>query len=171
MAVRRRGAGFRRGVVRQTDWARTVTTAPTTLGAGSKSIVALITPSIGAAHETIRRTRGLLEVTNDQNGALEAISGAFGMVIVNDLAAGVGSSAIPGPFTDANDEGWFVWLPFLVTGDNNFGSAAQGRVFEFDSKAMRKLVEGFQIAVMVENASGSIGLRFQVGFSILASRG
>ncbi len=62
--------------------------------------------------ETVRRTIGNIWVVSDQAAADEVQVGAFGCIVVTDLAAAAGAASIPGPFTDANDDGWFVWQGF-----------------------------------------------------------
>ncbi len=106
-------------------------------------------------------------MASDQGGALEAQLGAWGLVVVSDLALAAGVASIPGPVTDASDDGWFVWEPLL----NRMQSASllEPRIFEFDSKAMRRVEEGSGIAVVVENASAATGLIFTCGISLLTS--
>jgi len=111
-------------------------------------------------------------VISDQASVAEQQNGAFGMVVVTDLAAAAGAASIPGPVTDANDDGWFVWVPTLQITGGTIGGAPSVGVPQwphlFDSKAMRRVEEGFVIAVMFETLSqGS-----EVGFaaSLLSSR-
>ncbi len=170
MTVRRRGAGFpqRRGPGR-TDWGRVVPVGSTFVTSGAKVFLAsviLANPGIG---ETVRRTRGVISVKSDQDAAPEDISGALGFVVVNDLALGVGATAIPGPVTDSSDDGWFVWEPLLLTGREG-GSSVSSMQVAFDSKAMRKVEHGFGVAVMVENIASGRAFDVQVAFSILTSR-
>ena len=122
---------------------------------------------------TVRRTRGQLLVFSDQGANQELQSGAFGAIVVNDLALAAGVASIPGPVTDESDDGWFVWQPFGTlsaasgTGGNTIPVPALN--FEYDSKAMRKVEEGFGIAFMVENSSATLGLQIWDSFSMLSS--
>ncbi len=75
---------------------------------------------------------------------------------------------MPGPVTDASDDGWFVWEPFWQRGADSI--AATNPQYMFDSKAMRTVQEGFQIAVIVENASAAHVCEFGMGMSLLSSR-
>jgi len=111
---------------------------------------------------------------SDQAAAMEEISGAWGAVIVTDAAAAIGITAIPGAVTDASDDNWYLWEPFGAVLGNDPGAAGNAAstlaMTDFDSKAMRKVESGFQIAFVVENASASTGLMFSAGISLLSSR-
>ncbi len=134
----------------------------------SKVVVAtqvLNNPGIG---ETVRRTRGVAIISSDQAAGVEDQFGALGFIMVNDLALAAGAVSIPGPVTDGSDDGWFVWQPLLGVG--NIGANGRvGYVVPFDSKAMRRVEEGFGIAIMVENASAANVFDFALGFSVLSS--
>ena len=127
-------------------------------------VVILSNPGIG---ETVRRTRGWLSINSDQVAAPEEQLGAFGIMVVNDLAIAAGAASIPGPVTDASDDGWFVWVPLLRAGP--LATSLESLNVEFDSKAMRRVEEGFGIAFMVENASATDGLKIACGVSLLSS--
>jgi hypothetical protein len=93
------------------------------------------------------------------------------MIVVSDLALAAGAGSIPGPVTDANDDGWFVWEPI------NFGNGTDGtqiwapvNSWQFDSRAMRRNSEGFGIAIMAENADASHVLQIQTVLSVYATR-
>ncbi len=128
--------------------------------------ISLSNPGIG---ETVRRTRGWMSMISDQSAAVEVVTGAWGMVVVTDLAFAAGAASIPGPVTDASDDGWFVWEAFIgemgVASNSTPDNA--GRVF--DSKAMRRVEEGFTVAIMVENAHTVFGMDFGVQISMLTS--
>ncbi len=156
-----------------TNWGRFVDTT-TNVGSGTKvllSVVSLSNPGIG---EVVRRTRGMFSIFSDQTAAMETQAGAMGFVVVNDLAIATGASAIPGPATDANDDGWFVWVPFSQVGAiSPGGTVTAGQPmnrYEFDSKAMRKVEEGYTVAIMIEAFGTSDGLEVSMGFSLLGSR-
>ena len=176
----RRRSGFR-GVSRPrpaTDWARIVPSGMTTVGVSTKVVVATFTLSNVGISETVRRVRGRVLATSDQVAVGEAQLGAFGLIVVNDVALALGATGIPGPVTEASDDGWFVWEPLIVISQASDGQSSGGvgaytsRMcnFEFDSKAMRKVEEGFGIAVMVENEHASAAMEFAVGISLLGSR-
>ncbi len=160
--------GSQRGA---TDWARLVV-AHTTVASGKALLAtfALSNPGIG---ETVRRTRGMFDVVSDQSSVTEQQNGALGFMIVSDLAAAAGAASIPGPITDASDDGWFVWEPFTQVSQFTLGvsnaAAAQGAaIYPFDSKAMRKVADGFTIVCMVEVLSQ--GCEIGLAVSLLGSR-
>ena len=94
------------------------------------------------------------------------------MCIVNEDAFAAGAASIPGPFTDANSDLWFVHQFLMV--DMRFVSAVgvepmYGRQYEFDSKAMRKQNEEQRVVVMIENGHATAAARSYHAFRILTS--
>jgi len=139
-------------------------------------VIASLILSNAGINEVVRRTRGMWIVNSDQQSTYEDGFAALGFVVVNDLAGAAGAASIPGPVTDADDDGWFVWEPMIaLVGGGTTGGGA-GAAFSpvqgarFDSKAMRRIPEGFEIAVMVENASAVFSIEVAVAFSMLTSR-
>ena len=157
----------------RTNWGRIATAAYVTVAAATKVLFVPFTLDNPGISETVRRTRGRFHFHSDQGASLEEISGAFGAVIVTDAAAAIGITAIPGPVTDASDDNWYLWESFMgALADNTGGNIASTNVpmQVFDSKAMRKVETGFQIAFVVENASATTGFRFTMSISLLSSR-
>ena len=112
----------------------------------------------GGSEPTLVRTRGLISIHPSVFNADLEVVGAVGMGVISDQALAVGASAIPGAWTDAGSDIWFVWQPLALNFE--FGSAVgtevQGAVqFPFDSKAMRKLHDGESMVVMVESQAGA----------------
>jgi len=105
-------------------------------------------------------------------GAPEIQIGAFGLILVNDLAAAAGAASIPGPYTDRGDDGWFTYVPIAqgnyVTGTPDQFDSNTYVQYQFDSSAKRILDEGRQVAIMVENRSASFGFNIQWGFRLLS---
>ena len=151
-----------------TSWGRLVPTAFTVVPAASKVLLATFVLSNPGIGETVRRTRGIVSVRSDQTSLPEIQLGAVGFVIVSDLAIAAGAASIPGLVSDASDDGWFVWQPF---GQSLSAAASFTTNWQwlFDSKAMRRIEEGFTIAVMAENAHATNGLSVHVSTSLLAS--
>ena len=155
-----------------TNWARFVESAIVTVPAASKALITTVTLSNPGINETVRRTRGRIDVSSDQAVTQENQFGAFGAVVVSDTAVAAGAASLPGPVTDASDDGWFLWVPFMQTSGSSIGGSpfALGIVSEeFDSKAMRRIEEGFTVAFMVENAHATFGLDFAVAIALLSS--
>ena len=139
-----------------------------TVATSSKVLVAS-QPSTTGIDQTIRRNLGTLTIVSDQAAASELQIGAFGMIIVNDLALAAGAASIPGPVTDLDDAGWLVWVPLVRRGADVVGQPAETFI-DFDSKAMRKLPSGYNIAAMVENASASFAFAFTGAWSTYLTR-
>jgi len=137
----------------------------TAVAAGAKVLLATIALSNPGINETVRRTRGWINVNQTLSGTK---LGALGFVVVNDLAIAAGVASMPGPFTDADDDGWFVWQAY--GGSRPLTTASESHIFEFDSKAMRRVEEGFGIAVIAETAGGSVDpVLVSVAISLLTS--
>jgi len=109
-----------------------------------------------AFEETVVRTRGIMGVITDQAVALEEQVGALGFIRVTDRAIAAGAPSIPGPITDGDDDGWFVWVPFAQMQQTN--TIQPSTNIMIDSKAQRIVREGQQLAVMFEN-SGAEGVQ------------
>ena len=169
--ARNQRAPFRRSGPSRTNWSRLVTPSLTNIAAGTKFfLISFILDNPGIS-ETVRRTRGQIYVRSDQAGSAEDQVGALGIMKVNDVALAAGAASIPGPSTEASDDGWFVWRPFSQMGaDTATGAGRAGLLYEFDSKAMRTVEEGFGLAVMVENASATHGITVVAAISLLTSR-
>ncbi len=152
-----------------TSWSRTVSAATLTVAASTKAVFSTFTLNNPGIGETVRRTRGQLWISTDQAAAVEEQAGALGFVVVSDLAIAAGAASIPGPFTDGNDDGWFVWQSFFHSGTANSSGMNNGQVFEFDSKAMRRVEEGFGISIMIENSHSMFGLKAMISIAMLTS--
>ncbi len=118
---------------------------------------------------TIVRTRGWVFVKSDQEVATEVPFGAMGMAVVSDQAVAIGITAVPTPITDESSDLFFMWTPFVsdISVSSAIGIIKGGSLFEFDSKAMRKVEEGEDLAITLENASATAGLQFITKFRIL----
>ena len=158
-----------RGFRPQTEWAAQVALFSLNIGFQTKTLLGSFTTG---APTTIRRTFGLVNWRSDQQAASEEPVGAFGMCIVSEDAFAAGAAAIPGPFTDASSDLWFVHqflysaFQFLdATGVTN----PTGSQYKIDSKAMRKLTEEERLVVMVENGHGTQGALFWHAIRVLSS--
>jgi len=156
----------RRGSRPGGTWGRAVTNAATVAGSTKSTFLTFVLSTSGIG-ETIRRTVGGILVRSDQVAAAESFSGAVGALIITDAAAAIGSTAIPGPVTEADDDGWFLWQGFA--GEQGINSSKESWWFPFDSRAMRRVSEGFQIAFVLETA-GADGLTFSFVVSLYATR-
>ena len=152
------------------SWARTFDSL-TSIAVSSKTLLGQIVLSNPGINETVRRVLGTIYVQSDQLVANERQIGAFGMAVVSDLALAAGAASIPGPVTDASDDGWFLWQPI------NWGNGSDATQiwadhisYAFDSRAMRRVQEGYGIAIMVENADAAHVFQIQTVLSLYATR-
>ncbi len=126
----------------------TVSTGGTTLMQSNASL----------AGTTITRVRGLLSVGLQVYSADLPVIGAMGMAVVSDEAVAAGAASIPGPWTNSDWGGWFVWMPwifnfeFTTDIDRLLGSVE----WELDSKAQRKVKNNETVVVMAESQAGAV---------------
>jgi len=91
-------------------WSQFNTAGRVVIPAGTKVLLGFFFLAT-AFEETIVRTRGTMSVITDQAAAGEDQIGALGMIRVTDRAIAAGIASIPGPMTDGDDDGWFLWVP------------------------------------------------------------
>ncbi len=159
------------GAARRTGWfASADVTAEATLGAGLAVLDQSFTEA-NLAQEvpfTIVRTRGFVYWRSDQFGAAELPFGALGFMVSTEEARVAGTASMPGPITSEDSDVWFVHQPFIADSRANAtGGAAPGRVFQFDSRAMRKVEDGMAINVLLENGSTLHGGNYLIKYRML----
>ncbi len=173
MAHRMGRVGFApRAVRRKTDWiASADITALTNLIGGGVVIdqsltgaqVALIAPF------TIIRTVGYVGIRSDQAGATETPFGAIGAMVVKETARAAGVASVPTPINEEGDDGWFLYQgiasDFLFASGVGFSNSGM-KIFQFDSKAQRKVADGDAIIWTAENASAD-GFDYLLKFRML----
>ena len=164
MAVRRGAHGrgsFARAPRRQTDWFGVTDAGYLAVAAGAKALIAsaAIDSSPGVLMgSTLVRSRGLVSVKLQTYAADLNVIGAFGMAIVSAEAAAAGIASIPGPWSNSEWDGWFVWgtwafaYEFTTDIDRLLPASVQIPV---DSKAMRKLESGNTIVFVAESQSAA----------------
>ncbi len=108
---------------------------------------------------TIIRTRGTLQLSTDQQAGSEVTCAAMGIAVVSDQALAVGVTAVPTPIAEKGSDLWFVFEAMcsrmLFGSDTGFNDGS-GVTRDFDSRAMRKVEDGQDIA-LVKEASGASG--------------
>ena len=146
-------------------WVQSADQAFIAVGAGATVIHQ--SRSIGG-DETTMRTRGILAVKPAVFTADVGVSGAFGFAYVSDQAFAAGAASIPGPYTNASWDGWFVhqfWsFHYTVGAGHATGPGLLDTViWEVDSKGMRKGKDGDTLVVMVESqaAVADVSLQFR----------
>jgi len=127
---------------RKTGW----TTGPRGRLTITSETIALFSVGIvgGGDGRTLIRTRGelLAYITATDNAAGGFARIAVGIALVNPAAFAVGATAMPGPITDANWDGWLWYKTFALFTNTAFtlpsNDGPSSARFEVDSKAMRK---------------------------------
>ena len=146
---------LRQGQRRVADWFG-VSLGPTSLPASAKVLMGTLNAAaLDVRPFTIVRTRVTMFVESDQSVASEITRGVLGLIIVSDQAVAAGSASVPGPVTNS-DAPFFVYEPFV----NSFSFATAsgfvepaGTIVQIDSKAMRKVSSGENLAIILENAT------------------
>ena len=136
------------------DWSGLALTASNIdVGVNMKALCATFVPS---DNRTILCSRGNVMVQLDATAADERVIVALGMIVVNEVAAGVGITALPGPFAQANDD-WF-WHGWVNCSSLAEAAVANDALFErlvIDSKVMRKIRVDERIVFMAEVAGSN----------------
>jgi len=133
----------------------------TTVTLASTNAVAMIASLNAAALAlrpfTIVRTRGMAYVSSDQVAASEIYSVSMGYAVVSDQAVAIGVTAVPTPDTDRGSDLFFVFEDFFGRFEFITGTGTQERGFSrgYDSKAMRKVEQGQDLAQTIECPSTS----------------
>jgi len=149
------------GSTRGTVWFSLAETI-TALGAANTAALVLVLNAAALAFRpfTIIRTHLTLAVSSDQSSASEDYSLGLGMSVVSEQASAVGITAVPTPFTELDSDLFFV---HNITAGNfrvisAIGFDAHGSITkEIDSKAMRKVEDGQDVILTLENSSVSAG--------------
>ena len=108
---------------------------------------------------TVVRTRGLLLVRPQGFGADLDMQGALGIGIVSDQAFAAGAASIPGPWTDPDWDGWFLWMAWALRVEFSDASGVNipaDVTQQIDSKAMRKVQFNETLVVMAESQAGAV---------------
>ncbi len=118
----------------------------------------------GAIAGTIMRVRGDVLLNMDVAAADNSMVAAVGLIVGNDDAVAVGSTAFPSPVADL-DADW-LWHSFFtlrsITGTQSDTFGGQVRAKEIDSKAMRRFKPNENLvavgAVTQQNGSPSVDI-------------
>jgi len=111
---------------------------------------------------TIVRVRGQMHLSSDQLANSESYQASLGLAVVSDQALAIGVTAVPTPETDRDSDLFFVYES--LSGEFSVSSAISilesGHGKDFDSKAMRKVEDGQDVALTIETSSISNGVFF-----------
>ena len=110
---------------------------------------------------TIVRFRGLLSIASDQAASSEFQQARFGASIVSEESLAIGVTAVPVPVSDADNDMFFVFADLVnrMEVSSAIGIWQNAVVSEFDSRAMRKVEDGQDIALCLETTASSAGIR------------
>ena len=102
----------------------------------------------------------------------DGLNGAFGIGRVTNQAFSIGVTAMPGPVTDADWDGWLFHQFYTIRGKSTVASdlaSPSGSIrFDVDSKAMRKLKADDVVFGMVEmTESGTVTSRIDFDSRVL----
>ena len=148
--------------MRETRWLDLAPTFTALGAAGTAALLNVLTTEEKALRPfTVVRSRGILGIESDQTAASEVYHAAFGMAVVSEQAIAIGVTAVPTPDTDRASDLWFVFEELLgsylfATSAAFVESSATMRIY--DSKAMRKIEDGQDLAVVAEAVVNSAGL-------------
>ena len=156
---------FRSGPRRQTEWIGSADS--TGVQALGPSVAVLDQTFLPGLTQTIVRTRGLLYVQSDQVAGDEEFFGAMGAAVVSRPAAAAGVASLPTPITEEDSDFWFIHQFFAAGYDGTAGGGMKGRVFEFDSKAKRKINTDDAVVFLLENADATFGAQYILKFRML----
>ena len=166
---------YSRGPKRDTFWTSFVLAGQQNIGASASIMHTLLTNAqvitAGLIDATIIRTRGTIQLLTDQGGAQEGGAIFFGMKLQNEKARATGATAVPGPFSQP-DQDWFVHeiLPWNTLGLTAVGVVNPGFERVVDSKAMRKVKGSDSLIFVAENAV-ALGAIYVFGFHMLVKVG
>ena len=166
----RRTTRSTRGFRPQTNWAAVAPATEQTLTFATKFLIGSFTVT---SPETVRRTFGILNWWSDQTVNDERPMGAFGMCVVSNEAFAAGVASMPGPFTDADSDLWFVhqfmFAAFEQSGTVDGFESAAGQSYAINSKAMRKVTDDERVVMILENGHASQGAVAYVAVRLLGS--
>ena len=152
-----------RGPKRLTSWFQFQPVEITFTAVGGAIFGTLNAAALALRPFTIVRTHLELQLQSDQAAAVERQFACFGACIVSEQATGVGVAAVPTPFTDMGSELWFVHKVLYGDESKLTDKATSATRVSIDSKAMRKVNEGEDLAFVGEFATGGAGFQMVAG--------
>ncbi len=156
---------------RETVWAASLAVQVNLAAAGTSVLWSVSSAAILALRPfTVIRSRGVWLLRTDQIAANERQQVAVASVVVTDEAVAAGIASIPTPATNPSSDSFFVYS----VGFNAFDIATavgvefnSGRFVTWDSKAMRKVEDGFDFVSVVETYSTSSGCQVDLQERVL----
>ena len=163
--ARRVARQFARPPKKTTVWFSAGVTLVSTAGSAASLVSSWNAAALALRPFMILRTRLVVWASSDQTAAAEFSQSVYSMQIVQESAITAGIAAVPTPITETNSD-FFVYQPLFqaLRFTTDVGKAQiQGEqsCWVVDSKAMRKVNETDDMAVVVENRS-AFGLEVAV---------
>ena len=108
-------------------------------------------------------------VRSDQQAATEDPFGAVGFAVVTEQARAAGAGSLPAPISAEGSDAFFMYQHIYagIRFGTAVGLAHEARVFEFDSRAMRKVETSDAIVMLIENASALHAMVYILKYRIL----
>ena len=158
---RKSGFLLRRGVMRRESLWFFVGFSTTALAASATAFLAgsLNAAALALRPFTIVRTHLRWFCKSDQSAATEQYIGNIGLAVVSDQAIAIGTTAVPTPATDQSSDLWFLHQSWIGQ-FNLIGSDVSSEITDkpIDSKAMRKVEDGQDLAIVIEAGIGGQGV-------------
>ncbi len=95
-----------------------------------------------------------ISLRSDQEAAVETQSLAVGVAVVSEEAATAGVASIPTPFSEPGSDLWFLHQVMFGGESRLVDKFAPPTTLHIDSRAMRKVPEGGDVAFVGEGMSG-----------------
>ena len=146
---------------RETLWVPIPPVSTNITGSGTSLIYTASAAEQALRPYTIVRTHLFLEFESDQLAATEDWWAAIGFAVVSDQASAIGVTAVPTPITDLGSDAWYLHQfgkGAILFGDLTGFQASTGKQVQVDSKAMRKVEDGFDNIVTIESFTGFSGV-------------
>ncbi len=163
--ARRTRVAHPRGARRKSLWLQFAPSRATLSAAGGTLFATLNAAALALEPFTIVRTRFMLYMQSDQSAAVEDQVAGFGIAVVTSQAAAAGVGSIPTPITDLGSSQFFVHT--LLAAGQRTAADKSGIVMQVDSKAMRKVENQDDVAIVGEFSADGAGLQLTVGGRIL----
>ncbi len=149
-----------RGDRRKTMWLGSLVVSNTLVAATPQIFFSLDALGLAQRPFTIVRTYVSIMWRSDQAATSETQFGACGVAVVSEESVAIGATAVPTPVTDANSSLFLAYQylqNFYEFKDVSGFESVAGRIFEIDSKAMRKVELGQDMIVVFENSGTGSG--------------
>ena len=151
------------GARRKSTWLFLDGTFNTMIALGGTLVGTLNAAALALRPFTVVRTylSGLL--FSDQAAAIEDQVAGVGVCVVSDQAFAVGVTAVPTPISDIGSDLWFSHKLLWARESSLTDRTNPSLIWELDSKAMRKVDAGQDLAVVIEMDDIGDGVRLGLG--------